>query len=356
LAVNADCESRILKMNVTMNLAQHRKKVTIDPRLPWLAETRRFLSPMSGVTDRPYREICRRFGADIGFCEFASASGLMYGGEATWQLVDTDGEEGLVGIQIFGSDPEHMAAAARLFHGKRLDVLDINFGCPAKKVVKKCGGSALLADVPLLEKITRAVIAESPAPVTAKIRTGWDEDSVNYEEVGLLLQELGLPWVTMHGRTRNQKYRGLANWDYIAGLVETLDIPVIGNGDVVDGDSYRRMIEHTGCHGVMIGRGAIGNPWIFEQMRAVDEDRPAPPVDFAEMCTTTIDHIRGEVALRGERSGCFVVRKHIARCFKGYPGASVLRRRLFDTEDPEQMVAILREAAAAGDPRAGSET
>ena len=332
-------------------LALHRKNVKCDPRLPWLPDTRRFLSPMAGVTDRPFRDICRRFGADIGFCEFASASGLMYGGEATWQLVDTAGEEGLVGIQIFGSDPGHMAAAARLMHGRRLDVLDINFGCPAKKVVKKCGGSALLADVPLLEKITRAVIEASPAPVTAKIRTGWDEDSVNYTEVGLLLQELGLPWVTMHGRTRNQKYRGQANWDHIAGLVEALDIPVIGNGDVVDGDSYRRLVEHTGCHGVMIGRGAIGNPWIFEQMRAVDQGLPAPAADFREMCLVTIDHIRGEVALRGERTGCYVVRKHIAKCFKGYPGAAALRRRLYATEDPGAMESILREAAAAGDPR-----
>lgn len=334
-------------------MALKRKTVKIDPRLPWLADTRRFLSPMAGVTDRPFREICRRFGADIGFCEFASASGLMYGGEATWQLVDTDGEEGLVGIQIFGNDPEHMAGAARLFEGKRLDVLDINFGCPAKKVVKKCGGSALLADLPLLEEITKAVIANSSVPVTAKIRTGWDEDSVNYEEVGLLLQGLGLPWVTMHGRTRNQKYRGKANWDYIAGLVETLDIPVIGNGDVVDGATYRQMVEHTGCHGVMIGRGAIGHPWIFEQMRAVDEDQPQPEIDFREMCEVTMDHIRGEVALRGERTGCYVVRKHIAKCFKGYPGAAVLRRRLYDTEESEVMISILKEAAEAGDPRVG---
>jgi tRNA-dihydrouridine synthase B len=332
-------------------LALKRKPVRFDDRLPWLADTHLFLSPMAGVTDRPFREICRRFGADIGFCEFASAAGLMYGGEATWQLVDTEGEEGLVGIQIFGSDPDHMAAAARLMRGRRLDVLDINFGCPAKKVVKKCGGSALLADVPLLEKITRAVIEASPAPVTAKIRTGWDDASVNYAEVGLLLQELGLPWVTMHGRTRAQKYRGEANWDHIADLVQTLDIPVIGNGDVVDGSSYRRMVEHTGCHGVMIGRGAIGNPWIFQQMRAAEDERSAPPVPFSEMCQVTIDHLRGEVALRGEKTGCHVVRKHIARCFKGYPGAGVLRRRLYATEEPSEMEAILREAAEAGDPR-----
>jgi tRNA-dihydrouridine synthase len=169
--------------------------------------------------------------------------------------------------------------------------------------------------------------------------------------VGLLLQEAGLCWVTMHGRTRAQKYTGQANWDRIAGLVETLDIPVIGNGDVVDGDSYRRLVEHTGCHGVMIGRGAIGNPWIFGEMHAVDAGRPAPTVDFREMCHATIDHLRGEVALRGEPNGSFVVRKHIARCFKGYPGAAGLRRRLYATTVAAEMEAILSAAAAAGDPR-----
>ncbi len=327
-----------------------RKNVRIDPRTPWLAGVRRLLSPMAGVTDRPFRDICRRFGADMGFCEFASASGLTYGGEATWRLVDTDGEQGLVGVQIFGNDPEHMATAARLLRDKRMDVLDINFGCPAKKVVKKCGGSALLADVPLLEKIVRAVVAESTVPVTAKIRSGWDTGSVNYREVGLLLQEAGVPWVTIHGRTRAQKFTGAADWDHIADLVELLEIPVIGNGDVTDAESYRRMVAHTRCHGVMIGRGAIGNPWLFAAMRAVDEDRPVPEIAFAEMCAVTCDHIRGEVTARGEKRGCLVVRKHIARTFRGYPGAAALRRRLYATVRSQEMIAILEEAAAAGGP------
>jgi len=332
-----------------------RKPVRIDARVPWLAGVRRMLSPMSGVTDRPFRDLCRPFGVDMGFCEFASASGLMFDSEATWRLVDTGGEEGRVGIQIFGSDPEHMATAARLLNAQHKDVLDLNFGCPAKKVVKKCGGSALLADLPLLEKIVHDVIDACEAPVTAKIRTGWDDGSVNYREVGLLLQEAGLPWVTMHGRTRAQKYTGEANWDHIADLVEALDIPVIGNGDVVDGASYERLTRHTRCHGVMIGRGAIGNPWIFAQMRAVDERTEPPAIDFAEMCRVTIDHIRLEVALRGPKTGGYVVRKHIAKCFKGYPGAAHLRRRVFATENPDAMIATLEEAATAGDPRVRDE-
>ncbi len=327
-----------------------RKSVRIDPRTPWLKDVRRLLSPMAGVTDRPFRDICRRFGADMGFCEFASASGLTYGGEATWRLVDTEGEEGLVGVQIFGNDPGHMASAARLLSKRRMDVLDINFGCPVKKVVKKCGGSALLADVPLLSRIVQAVTESSEVPVTAKIRAGWDEGSVNYREVGLLLQELGVPWVTIHGRTRSQKFTGQANWDHIADLVETLDIPVIGNGDVTDSGSYRRMVTHTRCHGVMIGRGAIGNPWLFARMRAVDENSPEPDISFAEMCAVTCEHIAAEVNVRGEMQGCLVVRKHIAKTFRGYPGAAVLRRALYATMSSLEMIAILKGAADRGGP------
>lgn len=334
-----------------MDCPMPRKETRLDPRLPWLGGVRRLLSPMAGVTDRAFRDICRRFGADMGFCEFASASGLMHGGENTWKLVDTDGEEGLVGVQIFGADPDHMAQAAHLLSTRRLDVLDINFGCPVKKVVQKCGGSALLADVPLLDRIISAVIAHSAVPVTAKIRTGWDEDKVNYDEVGLLLQERGCAWVTMHGRTRAQKFTGQANWDRIAHLVEVLDIPVIGNGDVVDGDSYRRMVAHTRCHGVMIGRGAMGNPWIFEQMRAVDEGTTPRVVTFGEMCAVTADHVRGEVAARGETQGCLVVRSHISRCFRGYPGAAAFRRRLYEAGGSAALIGMLGDAGRAGDPR-----
>ncbi|MFN2370112.1 MAG: tRNA dihydrouridine synthase DusB [Candidatus Krumholzibacteriia bacterium] len=332
-----------------------RKPVRLDPRLPWLADTRRFLSPMAGVTDRPFRTVCRRFGADIGFCEFVSATGLTYGGQGSWKLVDTDGEQGLVGVQIFGSDPEPMGQAAHLLMSHRMDVLDINFGCPVKKVVKKCGGSALLADVPLLERIVRAVVEASTVPVTAKIRTGWDEDSVNYREVGLLLQELGLPWVTMHGRTRAQLYRGEANWDRIADLVETLDIPVIGNGDVTDGESYARLVRHTRCHGVMVARGAIGNPWLFAQMKAVDEGTDYAAPDFAAMCAVVIEHIRGEVAAKGERIGSQTVRKHVAGCFKGLPGAARLRKAVFAETTSDGMVAVIAAAAAQGEPVAAGE-
>ncbi len=322
-----------------------RKSVRLDPRVAWFQDVRCLLSPMSGVTDRPFRDVCRDFGADMGFCEFTSASGLYYENESTWKLIDTEGEQGRVGIQIFGSDPEHMAAAARLLCARRMDVLDINFGCPAKKVVRKCGGSALLADVPLLERIVRGVVeATAPLPVSAKFRTGWDEASVNFEEVGRLLQDAGCVWVTLHGRTRAQKYTGHADWDTIARLVEALDIPVVGNGDVVDADSYRRLVAHTRCHGVMVARGAIGNPWIFREMQAAERGEAAAAPSFREMCETTARHVTLEVAQRGEHVGCLVVRKHIARCFRGYPGAGILRKRLYAETTSAGMLAVLAEA------------
>ncbi|MEZ4386621.1 MAG: tRNA-dihydrouridine synthase [Candidatus Krumholzibacteriia bacterium] len=330
-----------------------RKPVRLDPRVGWFADVRHLLSPMSGVTDRPFRTICRDHGAQLGFCEFTSASGLYHDNEQTWRLIDTDGETGRVGIQIFGQDPDDMARATEKLRarGKRMDVLDLNFGCPAKKVVKKCGGSALLADVPRLEAIVRAVIdAAGPVPVSAKFRTGWDHDSLNYAEVGRLLQDLGCVWVTLHGRTRNQKYGGRADWSTIARLVDTLDIPVVGNGDVTDGASYGDLVRQTRCHGVMVARGAIGNPWLFEEMAAADAGRAWVPPSLSRMCEVIIRHIRLEVAQRGERTGCLVVRKHVARCFRGYPGAAALRKRLYAEQTSDAMITILEEVARQDDP------
>ena len=309
------------------------KPVRIDDRIPWFADVRRVLSPMAGVTDRSFREVCRRFGADLAFCEFTAAKGLVYENRQTWDLVDIEDEPGRVGVQIFGEDPDSMAAAARLLGEWDPDVLDINFGCPAKKVVKKCGGSALLADLPRLEAIVRKVIDASGVPVRAKIRTGWDEASVNYREVGGLLQDLGCCWVTMHGRTRSQKFRDTANIAMIADLVETLDIPVIGNGDVVDGEGYLRM-----ARAVMIGRGAMGNPWIFAEMKAAAEGRPHAGPDLPEIFEVIRLHV-GEIAARkGERYGSQLVRKHVVRYLRGFPGAAVMRRRLFETETGDEML------------------
>jgi tRNA-dihydrouridine synthase B len=320
-----------------------RKPVRIDPSVAWFADVRTVLSPMAGVTDRSFRDVCKGFGVGLTFCEFTAAKGLTYDNPQTWRLVDTEGEEGRVGVQIFGAEPDAMAGAARLMDDVRLDVLDINFGCPAKKVVKKCGGSALLADVDLLKEIVDAVVDASAAPVTAKIRTGWDEDSVNYREVGLVLQEAGCRWVTMHGRTRAQKFRGHADWSRIADLVDTLDIPVIGNGDVVDGDSYERMVRETRCHAVMVGRGAMGNPWLFREMDAADGLADYAPPTLGEIMDVVEQHIDAVARLRGERYGSQLVRKHVVRYFRDFPGAAAMRRRLFAVETGDEMLAVLAE-------------
>lgn len=332
-----------------------RAAVRIDPRIDWFADVRLALSPMVGVTDRAFRDICRDLGADLCFCEFTAAKGLLYRNEATWEIIDTEGEGGRVGVQIFGSDPEDLGAAARMMRGVRHDVLDINFGCPAKKVVKKNGGSALLADVPLLRRIVESVVAESSAPVSAKFRLGWDEAGVNYREVGLLLQEAGCVFVTLHGRTRSQKFTGRADWERIGDLVELLDIPVIGNGDVVDGDSYEEAVRTSGCHAVMVGRGAIGNPWIFTEMAARETGRGFEPPTLLEIADMAGRHIRDLGAGRGDRRGSFLVRKHIVRYFRGFPGAAALRRRLFAAESCAEMIDRLAEIrreieAAAADP------
>jgi nifR3 family TIM-barrel protein len=326
-----------------------RKPTRCDPRLPWLAGVHTVLSPLAGITDRAFREVCRDHGADLVFCEFTSAAGLCYRSPSAWDALDTAGERAPVGVQLFGSDPDDLAAAAALMRGARLDVLDLNFGCPAKKVVRKNGGSALLADVPLLERIVRAVIPASPVPVTAKIRSGWDGASVNFEEVGLLLQEAGCAWVTLHARTRAQKFAGRADWEQIARLVERLAIPVIGNGDVVDAASYLALARLTRCHAVMVGRGAIGNPWLFAATGAAARGETPPPApDFAARRRFVIRLLALEAARHGERQGNLLVRKHVAHCFRGSRGDAALRRRLWATETAAEMAASLATLPADG--------
>jgi len=333
-----------------------RKRTRLDPRLPWLADLRLLLAPMSGVSDRAFRNLCRAHGMQLGFCEFASAAGLRQGNAATWKLVDTEDEAGPVGVQIFGDEPASMAAAARLLESRRCEVLDINLGCPARKVVRRCGGSALLADLPRLASVVQAVVAACPVPVSAKIRSGWDGASVNYLEVGLLLQELGCVWVTLHARTRRQKYRGRADWDHIARLVARLDIPVVGNGDVRDGASYAELVRHTGCHAVMVGRGAVGRPWLFAELAALESGRPWAEPSRAAICRTMLGHVLEVRRRSGEKAGWLTTRKHLARGLRGWPGAALLRRRLFAAGTTDEMIALLlAEAGSEGGSEVGHQ-
>src|SRR5918996_4880192 len=232
-------------------------------------QTPLYLAPQAGVSESPFRRLCRSFGADVVVSEFVSAEGLRRGSERTHAYLRFAPEERPIGVQIFGGDPAAMAEAAALVEDVyEPDFLDINFGCPVKKVVTRNGGSGCLRDLDLVERIIRAVSGAIGIPTTVKVRSGWSDERRNPVEIGLRCQDAGARVLTLHARSRTQMYSGEANWDEIAAVVAALDIPVIGNGDIWTGQDAARMRDHTGCAGIMIARGSHGSPWIFTQARA----------------------------------------------------------------------------------------
>lgn len=301
------------------------------------------LSPMAGVTDLVFRAICREMGADVTFCEFASADGILHGNPASEELLELGDDEHPVGIQLFGSDPSKMAAAARAAQELGPDIIDLNFGCPVKKVVKRNGGSALLCNVPLMEEIVRAVVEATELPVTAKTRLGWSNGQLNYLETTQMLQEAGACAITMHGRTREQRFGGVADWSPIAEMVEIAEVPIVGNGDVWCADDFLRLKRETGCDAVMVARGAIGNPFLFEEIRAAREGEPYRAPDVSRVVDVLLDHLGREMELKGRRTGLFRMRRHFVSYLKGYPEASALRKRVFGTEDPDEVRQIFLE-------------
>jgi nifR3 family TIM-barrel protein len=309
------------------------------------ASARAVLSPMAGVTDRVFRSLCARHGADFTWCEFVSANGVLHGNAASFDLMEIGPDEHPVGIQLFGSDPGILAEAARTAQAQGPQLIDINFGCPVKKVVKRNGGSALLCNVPLMYEIVEAVVAAVDLPVTAKIRIGWSRSSLNYLEVTRMLEEAGACAITVHGRTRDQLFNGRADWVPIAEMVEIARVPVIGNGDVFCADDYFRMKRETGCAAVMIARGAIGNPFVFEEIvtREAGEEWNPPRID--RIVETMIEHLDAEIGLKGVHTGMMRMRKHFSNYLKGHPGVSTLRKRIFDTADRQEVVGLLREYA-----------
>lgn len=292
-----------------------------------------YLAPQAGVSESPFRRLCRRFGADVVVSEFVSAEGIRRGSERTHEYLRFDDEERPIGVQIFGADPDAMAeAAAMVEEAYRPDFIDINFGCPVKKVVKRNGGSGCLRDLDLVQRIIRAVDAATTVPTTVKVRSGWSEETRNPVEIGLRCQEAGAKVLTLHARTRTQMYSGKADWDEIAAVVDALEIPVIGNGDVRTGEDARRMHEQTGCAGVMIARGSHGAPWLFAQARAALDGRPIPPdPDVAERFEIVLEHARHAIAFtaRDEELAMIEFRKHLGWYTKGLPEGKALRQQLF---------------------------
>jgi tRNA-dihydrouridine synthase B len=308
------------------------------------AYTPLYLAPQAGVSESPFRRLCRRFGADVVVSEFVSAAGIVMGTPRSKDYLRFDEAERPIGIQIFGADPAMMAdATAYVSEAYGPDFVDINFGCPVKKVVKRNGGSGCLRDLDLVERIIRAVDGATSLPVTVKIRSGFDEAGRDPVGIGLRCQEAGARAICLHPRTRSDMYGGKARWSEIRDLVEALEIPVIGNGDVTTGEDARRMRDETGCAAVMIARGSHGDPWIFTQARAALNGGPIPPEpDVDERFAICLEHARNAIAFEQNPQRAIIdFRKHLGWYTKGLPDGRRLRTELFQAvtlQDVERLI------------------
>lgn len=303
-----------------------------------------YLAPQAGVSESPFRRLCRRFGADVVVTEFVSAAGIVMDTPRTRGYLRFDDEERPIGVQIFGAEEAMMAdAAALVAETYQPDFIDINFGCPVKKVVKRNGGSGCLRDLDLVGRIVRAVDDATPLPTTVKIRSGFDEATRDPVGIALRCQEAGARALCLHPRTRADMYSGQARWSEIRAVVEALEIPVIGNGDIVTGEDARRMRDETGCAGIMIARGSHGDPWIFSQSRAALEGRPVPPEpDVVERFEICLEHARNAIAFeRNAERAIIDFRKHLGWYTKGLPDGRKLRTELFQVETLGEVEALL---------------
>ena len=296
-----------------------------------------FLAPMAGIADRAFRELCVHYGAAYTVTEMVSSKGLTMGDKKSSQLL-TIGDERPCGAQIFGDDAEIMAQAAVKCLDFKPEIIDINMGCPAPKIAMNGGGASLMKNPRLAYEITRAVCDAVNIPVTVKIRKGWDDDTITACEIAQLVQKAGASAITVHGRTRMQMYSGTVDYDIIRSVKECVDIPVIGNGDITDEQSAAIMMEKTGCDAIMIGRGALGNPWIFSQINAyLDECRVLPRPTLTQKMTVMLKHIEKTIEYKGEYTAMREARHHAAYYTKGMRGGAELRRQISTFEHFEQL-------------------
>jgi nifR3 family TIM-barrel protein len=299
---------------------------------PVAADVPLYLAPMAGVSESPFRQLCHQHGADVVVTEFLSAEGIRRENEATIHKLRFGPGERPIGVQIFGAEPEAMGEAARFVSDVfQPEFIDINFGCPVKKVVRRNGGSGCLRDLDLVQRVIRAVSAATHLPVTCKIRSGWSEEMRDPVQIALRCQDAGARVLALHPRTRTQMYSGSARWEEIAAVVEALDIPVLGNGDIKTAEDAIRMHRQTNCAGIMIARGSYGQPWIFNQVKdllAGRPKRPAPPVE--ERFAIALDHARLVMAYETDPRGAAIeFRKHLGWYSKGIHGGAELRKKLF---------------------------
>jgi tRNA-dihydrouridine synthase B len=304
------------------------------------------LAPMAGVSEAPFRQICRRMGADVVLSEFLSSEAIRRRIRTTLEGAEFEQVERPIGIQIYGAEPNAMAEAAGLItEHYQPEFIDINFGCPVKKVVQRNGGSGCLRDMDLVSRIIKAVIGATHLPVTVKTRSGWDDRSRDPVSIALRMQDAGARAFTLHARTRTQMFSGRADWDEIARVVEALDIPVIGNGDIETAEDIVRLRRHTGCAGAMIGRGAFGNPWLFREGQALLAGHPAPPAPSpADRFAVALEHARLAIRLQGDtRRTVLEFRKHLGWYTRGLHSSGALRQRLFQIESIGEAEAIFLE-------------
>ena len=296
------------------------------------------LAPMAGVTDLPFRLLCKEQGADLICTEMVSAKGIFYNNKNTEDLLRIDDRERPVSLQLFGSDPDIISEMAKKIEHRNFDILDINMGCPVPKVVNNGEGSALLKNIPLAAKIIEKTVKAIDKPVTVKFRKGFGADEVQAIEMAKAAEAAGAAAMAVHGRTREQYYSGKADWEIIAKVKDTVSIPVIGNGDIFTPEDAKNMMEQTNCDGVMIGRGAQGNPWIFHQIKTYLETGMVPEKGgFSEVCRMILRHAKMQIEWKGEKRGMREMRSHAAWYTAGYPHSASLRRAMNTVETYEQL-------------------